>query len=95
MAESKTLTVCKADIGKIGGTTCENFADENIAPGGTSFFCDVNLANIEEILLRNILDLYGYKIIESMDHGNFDDMENFQIRYVTDMPWKEYMALKF
>lgn len=92
--ESKQLSVYKTDIKKIGGTACENFDDENISPGGTSIFCDVRLANIEEILLREILDLYGYKIVESMDHGDWDDMENFQIRYVTDMPWKEYMALK-
>ncbi len=93
--ESKHLSVYKSDIKNIGGTMCENFDDEDISPGGTSFFCDVNLANIEEILLREILDLYGYKIMESMDHGSLDDIENMQIRYVTNMPWEEYMALKF
>lgn len=91
---STPVTVYKSDIGKIGGSACENFDGEDIAPGGTSIFSDVRLANIEEIFLRDILSLYGYKIVESMDHGSFDDIENFQIRFVTDMPWDEYMEIK-
>lgn len=87
--ESKSLTVCKKDIKGIGHTTFSN-------EGMTVFVCGMSLHFIEEILLRNILELYGYKIVTfgeiPCDCENCEDTAG--IAFGTNMPWKEYMALK-
>ena len=87
--ESKQLTVCKKDIKGIGHTT---FGDEK---GMTVFVCEMRLHFIEEILLRNILELYGYKIITFGDIPcnceNCDDTAG--IAFGTNMPFEEYSAL--
>lgn len=84
-AESKHLSVYKSDLKKIGGTVHGDDA------GKTCFICNVETSNIEEILLREILVLYGYKINNSVDF--VWESDQIDIEFQTDMPWKEYMAL--
>ena len=86
--ESKQLTVYKKDIQKIGHTTFEGESEN------TCFICDQRTSNIEEILLREILDLYGYQIEEPVDWTMLGSEEPHTM-FITDMPWEEYMALKF
>ena len=92
MGEHKigNLSVYKSDIKNIGHTICEEFA-HNKQTGKTCFICDVKTANIEEIILREILVLYGYKIEDTRDYDDGD----INVIFATDMPWKEYMELEF
>ena len=82
--ESKHLSVYRSDIEKIGHTTY----NDDTANDKTSFICDIKTANIEQILLREILNLYGYKILSVDDFGN-------NVMIITDMPWSEYTELEF
>lgn len=86
--ESKSIEVFKSDIKKIGNTVYES--DDN----QTCIICDVKTSNIEGILLREILSLYGYKITETRDKFiGGDDMKVCDIEFVTDMPWDEFNKL--
>jgi len=76
-----------SDLERIGSTTSEN-------EGNTTFYCDVNTTNIEEIFLRNILEHLGYKITSSEDaflNPSSDWADH--IEYQTTLPWSEYMEL--
>ncbi len=86
--ESKNLEVCKDDLKKIGTA----FGNDD---GMTVFACNLSLQFIEEILLRNILDLYGYKIVSFGEIPcGCDDCEDVAgIGFGTTMPWEEYTAL--
>ena len=56
------IEVEKSDLTKIGSTLYEE-------DGNTHIICDVQTANIEEILLRNVLRCFGqdYKILNAED----------------------------
>jgi len=86
--ESKSLEVYKSDIQKIGHT---KYGDKE--ENRTVVVCDVKFANLEEILLREILKLYGYKIVETRDRIHDEDWKHVDIDFITDMPFDEYMAL--
>ena len=92
--ESKHLSVYKSDIKKIGHTTLEEYGEGNKPNGKTCFACLGKTANIEEILLREILILYGYKIVSSWDCISTEDEGN-DVVFNTDMPWYEYRDLPF
>lgn len=80
MKEIKNLTVIKTDIARIGHTV----TDFN---GDCAFSCECCTSRIEEILLRNILELFGeeYKIIDV-----FDDDEG-DITFQTNLPYDEFL----
>jgi len=92
--DCKSLTVYKKDIHNIGHTAFGEDATKDEQVGGTTFVCDIKLANIEEILLREILSLYGYKITETRDRFHDDEWKRVDIDFVTNMPFKEFMGLK-
>ena len=80
------IEVNKHDLLKIGNSM---IGDDN---GNTVIICNVNTANIEEILLRNILKEFGdeYKILGVDDFSwNEEDAKNFNadIRFVTNLPY--------
>lgn len=89
MDACRSIVVYKKDIKKIGHTT---YGEE----GKTIFVCNVKLANIEEILLREILNLFGYNITDTRDRilGENPHWEQVDIEFITDMPWDEYMNLE-
>ena len=72
------------DIRKIGNTTCEG-------EYGTDFICNGVTSNIEEIMLRSILNQLGYKIIKSSDF----EWENgtIDINIQTNLPYVKYMEM--
>ena len=78
------LTLTKDDIKKIGHTMFEE-------DGNLSIICNAETANIEELMLRSILELWGYSIREVTDfqweNGTTD------IRISTNMPWNEYKQI--
>lgn len=83
------MKLYKEDLHKIGNTA---YYDES---GRFCIICDSKTANIEEILLRNILELFGdYEIKETNDwieDGEFPD----SIQFVTNLPWEEYMKIMY
>ena len=78
------MMLCLGDMRKIGNTTCEGAY-------GTDFICNGVTANIEEIMLRSILNQLGYKIIKSTDieweNGTVD------INIQTNLPFAKYMEI--
>jgi hypothetical protein len=77
----------KSDLKHIGGTKCEE-------EGTTIFCCTGNIANIEEIFLRNILEHLGYRITSAEDvtlnaSSDFPD----STAYRTTLPWSEYSEI--
>ena len=61
--------------------------------GKVAILCDVQVANIVKILLRNILSIKGYTIVSVDDfvweNGAID------VQFTTDMDWKEYEELEY
>lgn len=80
------ISVEKKDLLGVGNT----FFSKN---GNLVILCDIQTANIEEILLRNILLEFNkeYKIInkEDFEWQNGDK----QIEFITNMPWDEFSAM--
>lgn len=74
------------DILHIGHTASQ----EN---GKLVILCYVRTANIEHILLRNILSIKGYSIV-SVDDFVWDNGE-VDVQFTTDMDWKEYEELEY
>ena len=72
------------DILNIGHTASQ----EN---GKLVFLCDVRTANIERILLRNILSIKGYSIV-SVDDFVWNNGE-VDVQFTTDMDWSEYQQI--
>lgn len=72
------------DIKSIGST---KFNED----GKLAILCDVKTANIEHILLRNILSIKGYSIV-SVDDFVWDNGE-VDVQFTTDMDWEEYKQL--
>lgn len=84
------LEIEKSDIKKIGTT----IYSENNNSGNTIFICELNTANIEEILLRNLLKIFGdYSIIETNDWIWNDSGYIDSIQFITNLPWEEYTKL--
>jgi hypothetical protein len=81
------LDLRKEDLERIGNTK----SSQN---GFLCIICNSETANIEEILLRNILKLFGeYEIIETNDFAwSEEDAENwkFDIEILTNMPIEVY-----
>lgn len=70
------LTLEKSDLKKIGHTL---FSED----GNVAIVCDLATANIEEILLRNVLKCFGdYKIVST------EDCDDDSIEYVTNLPYE-------
>lgn len=72
------------DILNIGHTASQ----EN---GKLVILCDVRMANIEHILLRNILSIKGYSIV-SVDDFVWNNGE-VDVQITTDMDWSEYQQM--
>lgn len=73
------------DIENIGHT----MFSEN---GKLIVLCDAKTANIEHILLRNILSIKGYSVV-SVDDFVWDNGE-VDVQLTTDMDWSEYLQIK-
>ena len=82
------ISVNKNDIIRVGHTAYE----EN---GNTVFVCDIKTANVEEILLRNILLCFGdYEIVETEDvYPNVLDDSEVVIEFTTDLPWEAFLSV--
>lgn len=80
------MKLFKKDIKKIGYHIQAN-SDNN-----TYFICDGATSNLEQIILREILRLFGYKILSVRDHIWIDNnqKEQMDILIETDMPWEVY-----
>lgn len=82
------IQVEKEDINKIGYTGYK----EN---GFLAIICNGDTANIEEILLRNVLKCFGeeYHIVSSKDFiwqdDDYDDWD-FDIEFITNLPYEKY-----
>lgn len=81
------LDLRKEDLNKIGNT-------KSSKNGFLCIICNSETANIEEILLRNILKLFGeYEILEINDFAwSEEDADNlkFDIEMITNMPKEVY-----
>ena len=83
-----TIEVEKEDIRKIGNV----WSNEN---GFLAIICDGETANIEEILLRNVLKCFGeeYHIVSAedfiWDEDDYDEWD-FDIEFITNLPYEVY-----
>lgn len=88
------MNLYKSDLKKIGHTA---YGDEwwLVNHDETEFLtviCYGKTANIEEILLREILALFGdYKIVQISEINGGDDM--CDVQFITNFPWEEYKKL--
>lgn len=81
------MVLLKEDLKKIGGTKCSSHDGKYL-----TVLCSVNTAGLEEILLRNILLLFGdYKITDRADF--VWENGDVEIEFTTDFPWSEYCEL--
>lgn len=81
----------KSDIHRIGHTGINE-------GGNTAILCNLDTANIEEILLRNILKCFGenYKIVERLDYPQTADIEQVEaIEFITNLPFEFYSQTGF
>lgn len=85
------ITVIPSDIRNIGNAKQGCKIDDS-GIEYTAFYCNLETANIEEILLRNILSLYDYRIVEVNDFPG--PLNADCIQFKTNMPWDEYMQLQ-
>jgi hypothetical protein len=84
-----TIEVEKEDIRKIGNV----WSNED---GFLAIICNSDTANIEEILLRNVLKCFGeeYHIVRSEDfiwqddEGDGDDV--YEIEFITNLPIEKF-----
>ena len=83
-----TIEVEKEDIRKIGNV----WSNED---GFLAIICNGDTANIEEILLRNVLKCFGeeYHIVSSKDFiwpdDDYDEWD-FDIEFITNLPYEKY-----
>ena len=81
------IQVEKEDINKIGYTGYK----EN---GFLAIICNGDTANIEEILLRNVLKCFGkeYHIVSAEDFIWQDDDGDdvYEIEFITNLPYEKY-----
>lgn len=59
--------------------------------GRLTILCDVRIAHIVHILLRNILSIKGYSVV-SVDDFVWDNGE-VDVQFTTDMDWSEYQQI--
>ena len=82
------IQVEKEDIRKIGNV----WSNED---GFLAIICNSDTANIEEILLRNVLKCFGeeYHIVSSKDFicqdDDYDEWD-FDIEFITNLPYEVY-----
>lgn len=87
MERNVPIKLRRSDISKVGHTVYQ-------IEGRAIFICNLETANLEEIILRSILADMGFVIIESADYFPHGDMnEKPDIEFLTDMPWNEYDKL--
>lgn len=80
------MQVNKSDILRIGHTA---FKYE----GNVSFYCYSITADIEEMLLRNILKCFGdYRITGRIDYLRGKGCDEYQLE--TDLPWEVYSEVR-
>ena len=85
------LEVEKEDINKIGNV----WSNEN---GFLAIICNGDTANIEEILLRNVLKCFGeeYHIVSAEDfiweEDDYDEWD-FDIEFITNLPYEIFEKL--
>jgi len=81
------LTLRVSDLKSIGHTTYQG-------KQGTNFVCSLDLANIEEIILRNIITHVGYEVDNGTDRFSKEDLEfPDEIEFATTLPWDEYQRI--
>ena len=86
----KTINVKKEDVGMIGHTVFE-------VEGNTAFVCEPSTSRIEEILLRNILELFGedIRIIDTEEQWNRDFPHKIVgVVFITNLPYETYLNLE-
>lgn len=84
------LELIKSDIYRIGGTTFQN--DE-----GNCVFVfdgDDDAYQIEYIVLRNLLQLFGPQYRITSEDEYIDETEELSTHLTTNLPWEEYMKEK-
>lgn len=81
----KSVEVTLHDLKKIGNTMLKD------SVGNLAIICSISTANIEEILLRNILEISGNKILSEEDFVWEND--EIDIQFVTDFKWSDYQDL--
>ena len=85
------IEVTKEDIKNIG-YACYNEG------GFLAIMCDGNTSNIEEILLRSILECFGdeYKVIKAEDYiwENNNGEEVYDILFITNLPYEIFEKIK-
>lgn len=87
MNDTMNVQVEKADIKKIGNTAF----NQN---GNLAIICNCDTANIEEILLRNILKCFGdeYKIVGEGDLV-WENKDLVDTIYETNLPYDMFEAV--
>lgn len=87
------IKVVPSDIHKIGSLGKCGCKIDDTDTEYTAFYCKVELANIEEILLRSILSLYGCEIVETNDVPRSSEPFDCDIEFKTNLPYERYMNL--
>ena len=94
----KSMQLSKLDLKKIGhtayGDTGHEFPHDDTEY--LNIICDIDIAHIEGVRLRNILSLFGdYEIIETKGWTWVKEKEGLpnDIQFVTNLPWKEFQKL--
>lgn len=87
------IKVYPSDIHKIGSLGKCGCKIDDTDTEYTAFYCKVELANIEEILLRDILSLYGCEIVETNDVPRSSEPFDCDIEFKTNLPYDRYMNL--
>lgn len=90
-AINMNIQVEKKDIRKIGNTKYNE-------GGFLAIICDGNTSNIEEILLRSILECFGdeYKVIKAEDYiwEDINGEEVYDILFITNLPYEIFEKIK-
>jgi hypothetical protein len=82
------MKLYKTDILRIGHTRYCGHNDE------ACFICEGDSSQIEYILLREILDLWGHKILgEGEDYYDRNNIMPTGITYSTTLPYEEYKEI--
>lgn len=84
------MTFNKLDLKRIGHTA---YGRPENGKQFAAFVCLPATANIEYLILRDILKLYGYEITDERDIilDNINTVADIEL--LTNMPWDEYRKL--
>ena len=88
------MNLYKSDLKKIGHTAygMDWWPINHDETEFLTIICDGRTARVEEILLREILALFGdYKIVKTLDVEGVYEM--CDVEFVTNFPWEEYQKL--